>query len=73
VFVYNLADDFELAEPMINYTSIYVDIVDKNQDVSGLIVITPTVNPIEPNIRLLQQNGALAVVVAHDSICKKAL
>ena len=63
-------DDFELAEPIVNYTSIYVAQVNKEQNVSGLIVITPTVNPIEPTIRMLQQNGALAVVLAYDGICK---
>jgi hypothetical protein len=63
-----LGNDFELAEPIINYTSIYVQQVNKDQDVTGLIVVTPTINPIEPIIRILQQNGAVAVVLAHDGI-----
>jgi hypothetical protein len=55
---------------MVNFTSRYIFQILDDVDVTGLIVVTPTVNPIEPTVRLLQKNGAIAVVLAHDGIGK---
>lgn len=55
---------------MVNFTSRYIFQILDDVDVTGLIVVTPTVNPIEPTVRLLQKNGAIAVVLAHDGISK---
>lgn len=63
-----LGSNFNVADPLINHSSIYVQQISATQDVTGLIVVTPTVNPIELPIRILQQNGAVAVVMVHDGI-----
>jgi hypothetical protein len=66
--IFFLLGNFNVADPLINHSSIYVQQISATQDVTGLIVVTPTVNPIELPIRILQQNGAVAVVMVHDGI-----
>jgi hypothetical protein len=67
--VFNI-DTGSLAEPIVNYTSIYIPVVSDDVNVTGFVVVTPTVNPIEPTIRKFQQKGAIAVILAQDSIRK---